>query len=41
MFNIKLYEKLFSREFVFGGGGDDDVLVNRDEIEGSSDMNWG
>ena len=41
MLNTKSYEKLFSREPVSGGGGDDDASVNRDEIEGSSDMNRG
>lgn len=30
-----------SREPVSGGGGDDDASANRDEIEGSSDMNRG
>lgn len=41
MLNTKSYEKLFSREPVSGGGGDDDASANRDEIEGSSDMNRG
>lgn len=41
MLNTKSYEKLFSREPVSGGGGDDDASANMDEIEGSSDMNRG